>query len=124
MKNNLLPEVGKTYYAFYDGKVRRSRCHRVKLTKVLPFNEVDKELSADIKEEQEVCDWLYAPQTDYVVFGSTVEEDGTLEPDDEQVFIRTNDDGWFSLGFFASRLDIDGSLYALMLSHEKLEARQ
>lgn len=29
---------------------------------------------------------------------------------DEIIFVRTKNDGWFSLGFCAGRLDIDGSL--------------
>jgi hypothetical protein len=31
-----------------------------------------------------------------------------------QYFVRTKDGGWFSLGWFGSRLDIDGSLYEKM----------
>ena len=37
-----------------------------------------------------------------------------LEP---QYFVRTVDGGWFSLGWWGSRLDIDGSLYAQMLKY-------
>jgi hypothetical protein len=101
-----VPEVGKEYHAFDDGKIKPSRLEVVKIMELIPFDKVDEELLKDWKQNVEECYWLYASETDYFAKG---------EYDDEtSYFVRTEDDGWFSLGWFGSRLDIDGSLYEKM----------
>ena len=102
-----VPEVGKEYHAFDDGKIRPSRLEQVKIVEVIPFNEADEELLGDWCKNVAECYWLYASETDYFV---------KAEYDDETVyFVRTKEGGWFSLGWFGSRLDIDGSLYRQMI---------
>jgi hypothetical protein len=102
-----VPEVGKEYKAFDDGKIRPSRLEVVKILEVIPFKECqDNELISNWTVEVADCYWLYAQETDYFV---------KAEYDDETAyFVRTKDGGWFSLGWFGSRLDIDGSLYEKM----------
>ena len=112
-KEQPVPEVDKEYHVFDDGKIKPSRHGIVRVTNVIPFAEFTQE---DIMEEwrQEVmdCYWLYATETDYFV-----EARYDDEPEDEEpsYFVRTTDGGWFSLGWFGARLDIDGSLYSKML---------
>ena len=112
-KEQPVPEADKEYHVFDDGKIKPSRHGIVRVTKVIPFAEFTQE---DIMEEwrQEVmdCYWLYATETDYFV-----EARYDDEPEDEEpsYFVRTTDGGWFSLGWFGARLDIDGSLYSKML---------
>ena len=102
-----VPEVGKEYRAFDDGKIRPSRLEVVKITELIPFDKADEELINEWKQNVEECYWLYATETDYFAKG---------EWDDEtSYFVRTEDGGWFSLGFWASRLDADGSLYEKMI---------
>ena len=102
-----VPEVGKEYHAFDDGKIRPSRLEVVKITELIPFDKADEELINEWKQEVEECYWLYATETDYFAKG---------EWDDEtSYFVRTEDGGWFSLGWFGSRLDIDGDLYKKMI---------
>ena len=104
-----VPEVGKEYYAFDDGKIRPSRLEVVKIVELIPFDKADEELINEWKQNIEECYWLYATETDYFVKG---------EWDDEtSYFVRTEDGGWFSLGWFGSRLDIDGSLYENMIEN-------
>ena len=112
-KEQPVPEADNEYHVFDDSKIKPSRHGIVRVTKVIPFAEFTQE---DIMEEwrQEVmdCYWLYATETDYFV-----EARYDDEPEDEEpsYFVRTTDGGWFSLGWFGARLDIDGSLYSKML---------
>lgn len=104
MKLQRVPKVGEKFHFFEDGKSGPSRHYIVKIVDVKKFEDVDDELKERIRDEQETCDWLYAPETDYVITG--------LVPGDVQYFIRTDDGGWFSIGYItAGRLDIDGSRY-------------
>lgn len=104
-----VPEVGKEYHAFDDGKIRPSRLETVDIVELIPFNEADEDLLRDWCRNVAECYWLYASETDYFA---------KAEYDDETVyFVRTKDGGWFSLGWFGSRLDIDGSLYKQMIEN-------
>lgn len=104
-------QVGKTYNYFDDGKIKDSRMIPVTITEIVPFDQIDFNTLSFWKEEVTDCPWLYAPETDYFVIG-------TLDNinKDVVVFVRTVEgkDGWFSLGWWAGRLDVDGSLFNLM----------
>jgi hypothetical protein len=109
-KEQPVPEVGKEYHTFDDGKIKPSRHNVVTVTEVIPFKEcTDNELMSEWVQEVTDCYWLYATETDYFI---KAEYDDEEEP---SYFVRTKDGGWFSLGFFGARLDIDGSLYSKML---------
>ncbi len=105
-----VPEVGKEYHIFDDGKIRPNRHYIIKILEVIPFDEFnDTEVLESWLEEVKECYWLYAPETDYFVKTDYDGEGMTA------YFVRTTDGGWFSLGWFAARLDIDGSLYKQMI---------
>ena len=96
---------------FDDGKIRPSRLSIATISKVIPFAEINPELLDTWKQNVEDCYWLYATETDYFI---------EAEYDDETAhFVRTTDGGWFSLGWFGARLDIDGSLYKSMNEFER-----
>ena len=107
-KEQPVPEVGKEYHTFDDGKVRLSRHSIATISEVIPFVECkDEDLLESWRDEVKTCYWLFATETDYFV---------KAEYDDEtSYFVRTKDGGWFSLGWFGARLDIDGSLYKIMV---------
>ena len=109
----LCPVLGQTYNYFDDGKIRESRRMAVVITEIIPFSEIDEETLNDWKEEVEECDWLYAKETDYFVKADLKVSDDKVE---KIIFVRTinNNGGWFSLGWWGGRLDIDGSLNALL----------
>lgn len=109
----LCPVLGQTYNYFDDGKIKPSRRMRVTITEIIPFSEIDEETLNDWKKEVEQCDWLYAKETDYFVKSDLKVSDNKTE---KIIFVRTinNNDGWFSLGWWGGRLDIDGSLNALL----------
>jgi hypothetical protein len=106
-KEQPVPEVGKEYHVFDDGKISPSRHSIVRITEVIPFADVNhKAFLEEWQQEVQDCYWLYAKETDYFV---------KAERDDEtDYFVRTKDGGWFSLGFFGARLDVDGYLYNKM----------
>ncbi len=100
----MIPELNKTYNYFDDGKISESRKDKVKIYDVVRFNEIDVETLNNWEREVEECYWLYRKDTDYFI-------KGRLKKDDRDVvFVRTKDNGWFSLGWWAGRLDLDGSL--------------
>ena len=102
-----LPEIGKTYNCFDDGKIRESRMYQVTITEIIPFKDADENLINIWEEEGVPCDWLF-DKTDYFIkFKSTESKD---EPNG--VFARTKNGWWFGLGNYwnSGRLDIDGTL--------------
>lgn len=101
------PVVDKTDDYFDDGKIRESRRYPVLITKIVPFGEIDVETLAQWLDEIRVCPHLYAVETDHFIFGD-LNVDDRIEP---IVFVRTKYDGrWFSLGWWAGQLDVDGEL--------------
>ena len=69
-----VPEVGKEYNAFDDGKIRPSRLEVVKIVELIPFDKADEELINEWKQNVEECYWLYAPETDYFAKGEWDDE--------------------------------------------------
>lgn len=102
-----IPELGKTYNCFDDGKITESRLYKVTITEIVPFNKADKELLKLWKEEGLTSHWLF-DKTDYFIKFKSEESD--KEP--YGVFARTKNGGWFGLGNWwnSGRLDIDGTL--------------
>ena len=115
-KEQPIPEVGKEYHIFDDGKVRSSRHSICKICKVIPFDECsDLELLKAWNDEVLRAYWLFSPETDYFVNGVVKKEDSVFEI---HYFVRTLDGGWFSIDYpeswTASRLDIDGGLFKIL----------
>ena len=108
-----IPEVGKEYHAFDDGKIKPSRHFIVTVDEVISFKAADETLLKIWREEVKQCYWLYATKTDYFI--KAVYDDKT------SYFVRTKDGGWFSMGWFGARLDIDGSLYEKMKEYYSKE---
>ena len=109
-KEQPVPEVGKEYHTFDDGKIKPSRHSIVTITSIIPFTECkDDALMSIWTDEVTDCYWLYANETDYFVEGKYDDED------ESSYFVRAKDGGWFSLGWIGARLDVDGSLYSKML---------
>lgn len=95
-------KIGESYDCYDDGKVKESRRMIVEITDIIPFGKAATDLINIWKGEVEECDWLYAKTTDFFIKGIT---DLT-----EVIFVRTLDNGWFSLGYWGGRLDITNKL--------------
>lgn len=123
-----IPEVGKIYNFYDDGKLSHTRQFKAKVLKMISTEEAKNiQLSNDDSEldkhetlfdgwMESIKDcshngepWLYDTQTDYFIECSIAEYDK-----DPIWFVRTIHGGWFSMditGFWQSgALDVDGSL--------------
>lgn len=107
-------EIGKTYNYFDDGKIRESRRMPVVITDIIPFNEIDKKTLDIWNEEVIEIDWVYAKETDYFIKGDLQMDDEPNGEIEKIIFVRTINNGWFSLGWWAGDLDVDGSLTKLL----------
>lgn len=109
-----VPEVGKEYHIFDDGKIKPSRHYIAKIQKLLYPDEAYEITGLYNAWEEQVkeCDWLFAAQTDYFVMAESSYDKNPL------YFVRTKNGGWFSLDYpdvwMGARLDIDGSMYKQM----------
>jgi len=100
----MIPEVNKTYNYFDDGKITHGRIQKVEIKQIIPFDKIDAGTMFLWEVEIEECNWLYNKQTDYFVEAYLPEVTETI------MFVRCINNGWFSLGWWAGRLDIDGKL--------------
>lgn len=100
-----VPEIGKTYNCFDDGKITLSRLYTVDVKEVVPFDEIDEETLCSWNEAIDGCSWLFSKETDFFIKTENGE-------DGNATFVRTLNGGWFSIGQFmnSGRLDVDGSL--------------
>lgn len=105
MKN--LPDIGKVYNYFDDGKIKETRKMECIITEIIPFDKIDSENLELWKEEINECDWLYKKETDYFIKADLKITDNEIE---KIVFVRMLQDNWFSLGWWSGQLDVDGSL--------------
>ena len=126
MNKQILPELGKRYHFFEDGKSGPSRHYIVEITEIIPFEEmIDEELLDTYNTEVEEGDFLYAPETDYFVYGRKVLPNNILDMDDEFIFVRTNYGGWFSFGhwFEDGQLDVNSSKYNAIAEYWEQDGR-
>ena len=115
-KEQHVPEVGKEYHIFDDGKISPSRHYTAKIVEVIPFEECsNKVLLETWAQEVQAYKWRYATVTDYFVKAESDFDKNLL------YFVRTLDGGWFSIDYpnvwMGARLDIDGSLYKSMVEY-------
>jgi hypothetical protein len=104
--------LNEPYYFYDDGKINKSRQELIILTEITPFDQADGELINYWKSECYESS-LYEPETDYFLKGHMINlvSGGEENVFGKHVFVRSRG-GWFSLGWFGGRLDIDGSLTA------------
>ena len=126
MNKQPLPKIGQRYHFFEDGKSEPSRHYIIEVTNVVPFEAItDGELLDVYDTEVKECDFLYAPETDYFVYGRKILSNNVLDMDDEFIFIRTNYGGWFSFGhwFEDGQLDVDSSKYNEIIEYWEQDDR-
>lgn len=111
-----VPEVGKKYHCFDDGKIRFSRHYIVEISEVLGFCAFKKkypELFHEYTEQLKSTYWLYAKSTDFFVISEHGADRGM------EIFVRMKEGGWFSIGGFmnSSELDVTGELWNDLVAH-------
>jgi len=113
-----VPEVGKKYYCFDDGKIRFSRLYIVEIKEVLGQMQFKKKYPEQFKQWLEISKshyWLYSRSSDkFIVANCNESEEHSLG-----VFVRTKQGGWFGIGnlFNCGELDIDRSNYNWLINH-------
>ena len=127
-----IPEIGKFYHFFDDGKTSPGRHYICKVERILTMDEAKNEpivvpnwaeclerddltytlatIYDNWQDEIERCDWLFDTETDYFIECSCPKYD-----ENNLWFVRTKNGGWFSMDIQSSwqggRLDVDGSIY-------------
>ncbi len=109
MENKAIPEMGKTYCFFDDGKISETRMYGATITDIIPYDQACKVLTEVQQKAHERLPELFAETTDYFVGASIpVYDEFTIW------FVRATNGGWFSLSiqhtWQSGRLDIDGDL--------------
>ena len=119
-----IPEVGKVYHVFDDGKITLSRHMLVKCVAVIPFNE----FINDHKYKKPLLKWMYSvspnhwvyrDNTDYIVVCEDVNDVASERAlrggdwDKLLYYTRTLDGGWFGFGTLLDDglLDVDRSVW-------------
>lgn len=105
-----VPEVGKKYHCFDDGKVTFSRHFIIQVDEVLGHQQFKKKYPTYFKVYRAVvknCYWLYSTHSDKFVITYKGEND------EFGVYVRTKQGGWFGIGGYwnSARLDVTGTLW-------------
>lgn len=104
--NNI--EIGKKYYYFDNGVISMSHCFIVEITNKIPFAEIDVHIRKRWEIDKKECYWLYNDSTDYFIQADVIIQGSAilnqLESKQTIYFVRTKEQGWFSLGLWGGRL--------------------
>ena len=98
----MLPEIGKIYNFYDDGKITYSRQYRCKIINVIPYDNVSNKIKEQYKTLASHYNWIFSPHTDYFIIGKV--EDDIIE---DQVFMRTLKGDWFSNAISLNTKDFD-----------------
>ena len=124
-----IPEVGKKYHFFDDGKCRISRMYIAEVKRIWTYDEIKdlglelpnfgdlanelffpKKFAEVLNDNIETCPWLYAEEQPIIIELSVPKYD-----ENTLYAVRTKDGGWFTIDIESSwqsgRLDVDGSMY-------------
>lgn len=108
-----VPEVGRIYHVFDDGKITRSRHSLERVVKVIPIGDFVHDVHyVSWLDAAKHCDWLFRNSTDFVVVTEAVETDSN-NVYGGGYYARTKDGGWFAFGHFFGDglLDVDGKVW-------------
>ena len=105
-----VPEVGKKYHCFDDGKIRFSRHFIIQVDEVLGYQAFKKKYPKEFEryvEEVKRCYWLYSTHSDKFIITHKGEND------ELGVYVRTKQGGWFGAGTWwnSAVLDVTGELW-------------
>ena len=105
-----VPEVGKKYHCFDDGKITFSRHYIIKVDEVLGHQQFKKKYPDQFKQYRitvKRCYWLYSTHSDKFI----ITHDG--ENHEFGVYVRTKQGGWFGIGdlFNCGELDVTDEIW-------------
>ena len=110
-----VPEVGKKYHCFDDGKITFSRHFIIQVDEVLGHQQFKKKYPKQFRIYRAAVKghyWLYSTHSDKFV----ITHNG--ENDELGVYVRTKQGGWFGIGMWwnSARLDVTGKLWETLIS--------
>lgn len=133
----MIPEVGKQYHFFDDGKISSTRHYIATVLEIIPIADakniiistprdydwnthenhfIDMSLYDIWRDEVTEINWVFNDETDYIVKCSIPDYD-----DDPIYFARDKKNNWFSMNVTSwwqcGRLDIDGKLYKTLMEY-------
>lgn len=99
------PEIYKKYNVFDNGIISYNRIYSVYVVDVIPFSEIHDKILILWNYQKKECDWIYSQNTDFFI-------EARDKYNNMEIFVRTLDGGWFSIGDYLScgELDVDGEL--------------
>ena len=111
-----IPEVGKKYHCFDDGKIRFSRHFIIQVDEVLNFMEFKRkyrDLFDIYTNEVRYHYWLYSTHSDKFIITHKGENN------ELGLYVRTKQGGWFGIGPFwdSAILDVTGKLWENLVAN-------
>ena len=102
-----VPEVGRRYHCFDDGKITFSRHFIIQVDEVLGHQQFKKKYPKEFELYREAVKghyWLYSTHSDKFIITHKGEND------ELGVYVRTKQGGWFGIGFYwnSAELDVTG----------------
>ena len=111
-----VPEVGKRYHCFDDGKITFSRHFIIQVDEVLGYMQFKKKYPEYFKkyvERSKGSYWLYSRHSDKFIITHKGENN------ELGVYVRTKQGGWFGIGdwFNSAKLDVTGNIWDSLVEH-------
>lgn len=115
------PEIGKTYYVYDDGKVRKSREYKVTITGKVHSTKLCKNLRKEWEKNVIDCYWLYLAKEHDIFYGEVETEYNGEKNKHIEYFCMTQQNTWFSFAsnnqysdLIGGELDITGELHNML----------
>lgn len=110
-----IPEVGKMYHCFDDGKITFSRHFIIQVDEVLGHQEFKRKYPGQFEIYRKAVKghyWLYSTHSDKFVITHKGEND------ELGVYVRTKQGGWFGIGEWwnSAVLDVTGKFWKSLVS--------
>lgn len=110
-----VPEVGKKYHCFDDGKITFSRHFIIQVNEVLGHQQFKKKYPEEFQHYRQTvknCYWLYSTHSDKFIITYKGEND------ELGVYVRTKQGSWFGIGDYwnSARLDVTGEIWETLIS--------
>lgn len=111
-----VPEVGKKYHCFDDGKITFSRHFIIQVDEVLghmAFKKKYPELFKQYRERVKQSYWLFSTHSDKFIITHKGENN------ELGVYVRTKQGGWFGIGAWwnSATLDVTGKLWENLVAN-------
>ena len=110
-----VPEVGKKYHCFDDGKISFSRHFIIQVDEVLGHQQFKKKYPEEFQQYRQAVKnyyWLYSTHSDKFIITYKGEHN------EFGVYVRTKQGGWFGIGDYwnSAKLDVTSEIWETLIS--------